>query len=1030
MAKRHSLACLVSLLAVPTTVYAQTRSFNIESAEVIRVIPEFARQAGIQIIAPSKNLRGVTSPAIKGTFNVRDALRLLLKDTGLEIALDDGDVVTLRAVQNDAAKRVPLDAPPDIRKAALPRTDFVPDPPQLAEIVVTGTRIIRDGYQSPTPVTVVGTTTLQEAAKANIADILNELPSFHGSTAPRGNGMTNLQSTTGANILNLRGMGETRTLVLFDGRRFVPAFNTGVVDVNQIPDALVSRVDIVTGGASAAYGSDALTGVVNYVLDNDFTGVKGSIMGGVTARGDGQQYKIQVAAGFPISEGKGHVLISGDKSYEARVRGVAREWNQLGYVFISNPAFTPTNGLPSLIARFNVGLAEGYPGGIISGGPLKGTAFGPGGAPFLYNYGEYVSASHHVGGDWETSSMNGAADLSPLISSEHFYAHAAHDLDDNTTLFVEAGAGFAFTDVYCCYQYYLGNLTASTDNPYLPASIAASARAQGLSSFPYGITIREPQLPPFGAKSYRMNHTYAIGAKGSIEALSAKWSWNAALQRGIAKTSQNSRQATRSKFANAIDAVRAPNGSITCRINLTDPNANCVPFNLFGTNVNSSSAVESVLGLSHLSARILQDVVSLDVRGEPFGLLAGNISLAAGFEYRRDAIFGVPDAASIIRDNYSTNFTGFEASGNVAEGYVESVIPLARNWKWASAWDLNAATRFTAYSSSGFVTTWKVGTTFSPSDSLRFRFTQSRDIRAPNLNELFAPPTAARGSLRDPFMGNATVPQFSLTVGNPELSPEKADTTGFGVIYRSDWLSGLTTSVDFYRIRVSGVIDALTGQDVLDQCFAGIVSICDNINRTPNGVLDTIILKPLNQNARLATGMDIEASYSNDISKIVPSWSGMVAVRLLATRAITNSVDNGIILSEQVGAQIPKWTLLFSASYATQALRLTWIGRFIGAGKISDQYLECTAACPRVPPNIITVDHNRYPAYFKSNLAVSYSFYRRGSINGEFFVTVDNVFDKDPPLIPQTGLAFSPITNSAFYDKLGRSFRSGFRFRM
>ena len=228
-------------------------------------------------------------------------------------------------------------------------TSSVPDKSNadvLQEVVVTGSRVATNASRAPTPVTELGTEQLEAAAPSNIADAINELPQLASSTTTRTGTYNVGNGAAGANFLNLRGFGANRTLVLLDGERVVPSTVAGIVDVNVIPSALVSRVDIVTGGASAAYGSDAVTGVVNFVLNTNFEGIKGEVQGGETQYGDDRQYRIDLTGGHSFADGRGHAI--GSVSYannDGAFDPASRPWFN-GSKVMPNPAYAPGNGQP------------------------------------------------------------------------------------------------------------------------------------------------------------------------------------------------------------------------------------------------------------------------------------------------------------------------------------------------------------------------------------------------------------------------------------------------------------------------------------------------------------------------------------------------------------------------------------------------------------------------------------------------------------------------------------------------------------
>lgn len=281
-------------------------------------------------------------------------------------------------------------------QAARPATET-----EVSEVQVTGTRIVREGFDAPTPTTVAAIEDINKLAPASIADYVNRLPVFSGSVTPRSSVGAN-GIVSGGNYLNTRSLGPTRTLILLDGRRLPPSTITGLVNINLIPTALVQRVDVVTGGASAAWGSDAVAGVVNFVLNKDFQGVRGSLQAGVSEEGDAPSRNVEIAFGRQFADGRGHLALSGEYINLGVAGPVgSRSWYQ-GHKVIANPAFVAGNGQPRLVVLPNVGISNATEGGLIVAGPLRGTQFGPGGVPAPFNFG-FTSGLQSAGGTAEDS---------------------------------------------------------------------------------------------------------------------------------------------------------------------------------------------------------------------------------------------------------------------------------------------------------------------------------------------------------------------------------------------------------------------------------------------------------------------------------------------------------------------------------------------------------------------------------------------------------------------------------------------------
>ena len=274
----------------------------------------------------------------------------------------------------------------------------VPPAATASDIVVTGSRLVRNGAQAPTPVSVVTGAEIARSAPVTVADYVNQLPALSGSSTPRTPQSSVGAATGGANLLNLRNLGPNRTLVLLDGRRTTPSFLTGVVDINTLPTALIKRVDVVTGGASASYGSDAVSGVVNFILDTKFTGVSGNIQSGISTRGDSASYNASLSAGTGFADGRGHVIVSGSYAKQEAAFLDGRGWYK-AYKIFANPAFVAGNGQPARLILPNTTLnTTDY--GLIGTGPLRGTAFDVNGnvATTNFPFGPITSGFFQSGG--------------------------------------------------------------------------------------------------------------------------------------------------------------------------------------------------------------------------------------------------------------------------------------------------------------------------------------------------------------------------------------------------------------------------------------------------------------------------------------------------------------------------------------------------------------------------------------------------------------------------------------------------------
>lgn len=1022
ISRKAVLGCSAALaaLALATSAFAQQRTFNLPSQEAVLAIPEFARQAGIQIAAPASQLAGVRTPAVRGDLDTRQALALLLEGTGLEIASDNGSVIALR------------------RAAASPQDQGAADAvSQVDTIVVTGSRIVRNGYSAPSPTTVLSAEEIQARAPINVADYINQLPQMGRPTSPR---TTTFSATTtggGANLLNTRGLGATRTLVLLDGRRVVSAGLNSAVDINLLPTNLLERVDVVTGGASAAYGSDAVAGVVNFILDNDFTGTRGSLSFGTSERGDAETTNADLAFGTGFAGGRGHLLLSGQYFDGNGVdSATSRDWYEPGWRLISNPNRTATNGEPGQLVRDDIGYSNVTPGGLILSGPLRGVMFGEGGSIQQFQFGDIVSGNLQAGGTIEDTA--GHWPLLPDNNNWAVFGRASYDLTDTITAYAEYTLAGSEAENWSSPYSRSGDITVRSDNPFLPLAIRESMTANNLSSFTMGrinYDLVEPGGRSGAAGYYRDQQRYLVALEGRFLETG---SWRTYYQRGeseVAYTRSNNPIVAR--YNQAIDVVAnpatggvggVPAGNPVCRSTLIDAANGCLPLNIFGVGVMGQRAIDWVLGASEgLQARqdlaIQQDVFAIDAQYEPFSLWAGPVSVAAGFEYRKEQFTATADALSLQSAWFTGNFAESQGEYEVKEVFGEVLAPLVRDVPLIMALDFNGAVRRTDYTTSGVVTTWKAGLTWDVNETLRIRGTRSQDIRAPNLNDLFAAGTAYENQYRDSSQPSSPlVSTWTISGGNPNLLPEEAETWTGGVIYRPGWLAGFSASVDYYKIDISDAIVSIGAQQLIDQCYGvGVVqnpSACNSIvMANPNNLVGArIYTGGTNAQSQAVEGIDFEFAYRTELATFVDDLPGTIDLRLLATHRMKDETELAGTVTKSLGTPGSfEWQGLLSGAYAVGPSRTTVTLRYIGDGKYNNWPLD--------HPQGIAGNH--FGAITYVELAQSYDIEVAGKAFTLFGV-VENLFDQDPARIPGTYSSFGTSTD---YDLVGRAFRGGVRFR-
>ena len=892
------------------------------------------------------------------------------------------------------------------------------EPQQRDRVVVTGSRIaVATGEEAPVPVTVVGTEELQVAAQANVADALIEMPALRASTTMSKGG----NATSGGSFLNLRSMGPARTLVLLDGKRIVTSsgFGTGnaAVNIDAIPSSLIARVDTVTGGASAAYGSDAVAGVVNFVLDTEYEGLKGEAQVGQTDYGDNLNYKGSLTAGGSFADGRGRMLFSGEYARSLGILGdyygkdPARPWlDEVSIVGQSGSA--PINIIPN-------GRWSGLPDtGVIWNGPLRGTAFNPDGTPRPYNFGTNLRGDVATGGDgWKMAS---AANLSTPNIRSAMFGRISYDLDDDTNIYLEAihaqstVLGHIGSVQYDTFTGSPNGLPIRRDNAFITPQLGALMDANSLTS----ISVRKHTQPLDQDIKSSMDRLM-LGIDGRIN---DDWTWEAYYSYGATSGELKwNYNANAEAFFYASDAVRDPNGNIVCRIKLTDASNPCVPHNPFGRTLSEGPG-----GLSHAERMYLfpetrfftsnsQEVVEASVSGSLFELPAGTVGMAAGVGYRHEDLDRTTDTRGLSgRLNPYTRAQGLLSYYNqpavkgaleLWEGFAEVQVPLLADLPLIQSLDLNVATRYTEYSTSGGVNTWKAGLVYVPFEGLRLRGTLSRDIRAANIQELFAPPSTGYANVRDPFQGNAFYATIPVPNGNANLQPEEADTKTLGVVYRPDFLPDFFISLDWYNIEIAGQIGALAYQRTVDLCFQGQQTFCSLITRNSAGLIVTIGTPLLNIAQYETSGIDLEMGYEQPLDMF--GVAGDLSLRLFATHRIKDETATGGGARPQDSASNQGQEVAsLTATYKTGALSLSAQQNYVSGGRLSQ-------TLPR-----FAGDRIKSQSFLDFTARYDFDTF-------ELFGSVQNVWDRDPPRFPFT----QPLTTSnGVFDQLGRRYVVGIRF--
>jgi outer membrane receptor protein involved in Fe transport len=1100
-----AVACLSLVsLSVADSVKASIRKpISIPAQNLVPALQALARDRELQVVFESGTIDSLHTRGASGDLTAEEALAQLLTATGFTYKFYDANAVSIvpastamfsskdqdgtqtvaapRAERRDEQPiarsfagrfRLAQNAQTDTARGASARAQEdnaqspQANPPQGEEqvVTVTGTHIPQTGMNTPTPVTVLSADQLQETKPGPVIEALNTVPQFINNSTP-GNGV-NFSTNSGQSFLNMRGLGINRTLTLLDGRRVTPSSRLGATDISLIPQALIKRVEVVTGGASAVYGSDAVAGVANFLLDTDFTGLDVRALGGLTSRGDNSTFGGSATFGTNLGE-RLHVIGSAEFYSSKAVENLYNRQNWFGTTgVVTNPAFIANGTNPRLLTLKDVTSTRYTEGGLINqpGSSLDRLMFLPDGSATPFVQGPVAaigtgtfSQSGGIGFRRLLDGGAGAGGLYPNLERQTAFVHADYQLTDNFSLFAEVMYGHSVTNynqgggaMFSQWQ-----LTIFRENAFLPDNIRQTMINEGLDSFSLSRMASKADLGRSRNQTSNSLFSPTIGIKGEI----GGWKINADYQDGKNQSDSFLINYIRSDhLAAAVDAVRDPvSGSIVCYSTLFDPNNGCVPVNLLGAGRASPQALSYILGDKLGFATVKQRFGEITASKEIFqGWGAGPISLAFGASTRRQSltqhaspedgtqfvpfddpsrgIRGVP--AGFAGNPFVFVFSSFPTIGGsykVNEGFAETLVPLLSEKPGVKQLNLSLAGRFADYSGSGGVWAWKGGLDWQMIPSLRLRGTVSRDTRAANLAERFD----SQGGgvvVRDPVFNNTNVTLSQFSTGNPNVDPEKATTKTAGVVFTPSFAPGLQMSLDWYSINNKDAIDQLGSQAIVDNCFAGSQAFCELITRDPiSNQLVFVQNKFLNVALEKVAGYDAEASYVRELN-LFSGAPEQISVRLIGSYLEENSIgqDTGNSAGSgralglpnyagQVGNgfSLPRFQSVGQIAYTRGGLRTMIEERFIGAGKVDHAYQSGR-----------DIDDNEVGSAAYTDIDVSYMYDRQGSGTITLYGHITNAFDRPPPIVP----GFSDFNgasqyNQTVYDVLGRRFTLGVRMK-
>ena len=931
-------------------------------------------------------------------------------------------------------------------------------------IVVTGSRIARLEIDSIVPVAVVGAEEIQQDAVLNVQDLLQELPQFGVGTSRTNSNFST--SGNGVATLNLRSLGAVRTLVLVNGRRHIAGFaGSSSVDVNNIPTEFVERVEVVTGGGSSVYGSEAIAGVVNFVLKKKFDGIEFRGQTGITDEGDNPRYLLSATGGTTLMDDRLSIIANLTYDRDDGLRSNKRFRS-------SQDCGTPLGNAAGIICgpqSYSIFAAQGQ---------FYFNQRGTGANPVILNGGSTANFSFNLDNSvlqGQGPGFNRNNERFIAVPVERYLASvvSSFDVTDNLELFVE-GTYAKVKSRSSLEPSAIGiglvpNADVATsiglDNPFIPAAIRTQINTLNTDADPTndvtGISTRRRFTDVFNRsnKNDRETVRFVAGLRGKF---AEGWTYDLSYVYGKFQDHTESETAVKSRIGFAVDAVTI-GGQNVCR-DATARADGCQPLNLFGYNTANPAAAKYVQAAIPRSLDITneQNVISANISGSPFSLWAGDIGIAVGAEYRSEKALSDNDPLTNAGLNIGNLTQDLSGKFNVKEVYGEINVPLIKD-SFVKYLGLTGAIRYSDYSTVGGVTSWNGGAEFSPVDGIRFRGVYARANRAPNISELFSAANETFASITDPCNGvtsannpgvSATFPNgfgavcraipaisaavagggtFSYSLaqqqringfvgGNPNLNEEKADTLTLGAILTPSFLPRFSLSVDYYDIRLTGAIATLGRQFSVQQCLqTGDPVFCSNIVRGADGRVTRVDGQLINVAKTDTRGVDVGLRYSGGLG-ILPNdritWS------LNYTRLIdyeTQANPAAPIVENVPTTSQSKHRGTTRATYSSGGVTFSWQMTYTSKAVSSVTFTNSN-------PDIVALNNIKSYLYHDIQLRYDLGEDKRFGI----YFGVDNLFDKQPPYLPNPPFAASITgteTQADVYDPFGRRFYAGVRVK-
>jgi iron complex outermembrane receptor protein len=952
----------------------------------------------------------------------------------------------------------------------------------MEEVVVTGSRIVSTSLDAPSPVQSVTAEDIQATGILNTQDLLLKNPTFGTPTLSRTNSNF-LTSGGGVSTVDLRNLGIDRTLTLVDGRRFVSG-NPGsmAVDYNTIPAQFIERIDVLTGGASAVYGSDAVAGVVNIIYKKNFEGVSFDGQYGASAENDNEETQFGITLGTNTEDGRGNIMAHVGYTKQGAVYSRDRERSAVDQVSTGAGVTGDPAELFDITRPFYSSFA---PQGrffyyTTPGDPMSRTST-------TYNQaGAIIPWSTNGSATLEATGFNRSAFRTIAVPVERylFAGRGSFEFTEDHNAFFEGTYASSNTetviepfaldsiDLYPAtggvipVEFNVGGVL--TRNPIVPDAIfnrADDSDGDGLRDFAF--TKRMSDFGNRGATAKRDTFRVVGGLQGAF--LDSRWHYEAFYSFGQTKEAQQGGgQVNVMNFRNALEAIpdaddEDGDGNVTeaiCR----DGNARaegCVPVNVFGYNSMSAGAVDYIEAPSSLTTFTRQRVLGLNLSGELFEMPAGPLAIAVGAEYREEFSEAEFDALTQAGLNAGNAIPPTSGEYDVREAYIEANVPLLKELPFVDRLALRAAARSSEYSTVGSTLSWNGGLEWSPISSLRFRAIRALSTRAPNINELYSPPSQTFPTgVQDPCVGvtatstgaiseacraapgvnaNITANGGTFTLnqadfqgisgfdrGNPDLSEEEGNSWTIGAVWQPENIAVLDKfdfTVDYYKIDISDAIVQTDRNFILSQCYGGgNTSFCNFITRRPAaagsnsaGSIEFLDAGVTNSGGEFVEGVDLTVAYAQ------PLGAGRLNARLSYTHLLEHYLiplpgEDKDYLAGEVGDSEDRAYL--ALGYSQGKFGGTLQTTYISSADLDDGFLAAFDL-PRGSVGVGSATYVDLQLTFQPTEAY------------QVYLGANNLFDEEPPLLI-SGLPSDVTgteTDAGTYDAIGRRWYAGVRMK-